>query len=170
MAQPGEPLDGRAPQRIRIRRDGSLSTIGCLDSAQFLSWASSWSWPRVLANAPRFPARGTNAEATDPLQWPWQSTVSAQLRFPFPAARAIASPLSKTEKIVFMGAGGDGGGPSAMISEIAKSAEMVNETLQSMTGVGLSDMLKGDASLPGLSQVTTPLALSSLASNYHSKQ
>eukprot|EP00977_Amphora_coffeiformis_P003917 scaffold779_cov165-Amphora_coffeaeformis.AAC.3 len=94
-----------------------------------------------------------------------QAALAVQMIEAMPeVAKAIAAPLSKTDKIVFMGSGTDGSGPSAMISEVAKSAEMVNETLQSMTGVSLGDMLKGDASLPGLSQVTTPLTLSALAS------
>lgn len=79
-------------------------------------------------------------------------------------AKSIAAPLSKTEKIVFMGSG-EGSGPSAMISEVAKSAQVVNETLQSMTGVSLDDVLKGDASLPGLSQVANPLALAAITSS-----
>lgn len=78
-------------------------------------------------------------------------------------AKAIAAPLSKTEKIIFMG--GEGSGPSAMVSEVAKSAQLVNETLQSMTGVGLDDLLKGEASLPGLAQITTPLSLAAIASS-----
>ena len=78
-------------------------------------------------------------------------------------AKAIAAPLSKTEKIVFMGSGEGGSGPSAMISEVAKSAELVNETLQSMTGVTLTDMLSGEACLPGLAEVAAPLALATLA-------
>mmetsp|Transcript_3118 Transcript_3118/g.6275 ORF Transcript_3118/g.6275 Transcript_3118/m.6275 type:complete len:397 (-) Transcript_3118:10-1200(-) len=94
-----------------------------------------------------------------------QAALAVQMIEAMPeVAKAIAAPLSKTDKIVFMGSGTDGSGPSAMISEVTKSAEMVNETLQSMTGVSLGDMLKGDASLPGLSQVTTPLTLSALAS------
>lgn len=83
-------------------------------------------------------------------------------------AKSIAAPLSKTEKIVFMGSG-EGSGPSAMISEVAKSAQVVNETLQSMTGVSLDDILKGDASLPGLSQVANPLALAAIASSASSR-
>lgn len=79
-------------------------------------------------------------------------------------AKAIAAPLSKTEKIVFMGSG-EGSGPSAMISEVAKSAQLVNEALQSMTGVGLDDILQGEAELPGLTQMATPLALSALANS-----
>ena len=94
-----------------------------------------------------------------------QAALAVQMIEAMPeVAKAIAAPLSKTDKIVFMGSGGDGSGPSAMISEVAKSAELVNETLQSMTGVSLGDMLKGDASLPGLGQVATPLTLSALAS------
>ena len=77
-------------------------------------------------------------------------------------AKEIAAPLAKTEKIVFMSGDGHGGGPSAMIAEVARSAELVNETLQSMTGVGLDEMLKGD--LPGVSQLATPLLLSTMAS------
>ena len=80
-------------------------------------------------------------------------------------AKAIASPLSKTEKIVFMGGGQEQCGPSAMVSEVAKSAELVNETLQSMTGVGLSEMLKGEANLQGFSQIAMPLTISALASS-----
>lgn len=99
-----------------------------------------------------------------------QAALAVQMIEAMPeVAKAIAAPLSQTDKIVFMGNGGEGSGPSAMISEIAKSAEMVNETLQSMTGVGLNELLKGDASLPGLSQVTTPLALSALASSSKAK-
>lgn len=94
-----------------------------------------------------------------------QAALAVQMIETLPAvAKAIAAPLSKTEKIVFMG-NGERSGPSAMVSEVAKSAQVVNETLQSMTGVGLDDVLKGDASLPGLSQVSTPLALAAMASS-----
>lgn len=78
-------------------------------------------------------------------------------------ASAIAQPLAKTEKIVFLGSG-SGSGPSAMISEVAKGAHIVNETLQTMTGVTLGDVLTGDASLPGLDRLATPLTLNALAS------
>ena len=79
-------------------------------------------------------------------------------------AQAIATPLSQTEKIVFMGGNGEHSGPSAMISDMAKSTEIVNETLSSMTGVGLDAMLKGEAELPGLDKVAGPMMLASLAS------
>ena len=79
-------------------------------------------------------------------------------------AKAIAMPLSKTEKIVFMGIGGEGCGPSALISDVTKSTELVNEALQSMTGVALSDMLKGDTIYRG-SDLSTPLAFPALASS-----
>jgi len=77
-------------------------------------------------------------------------------------AKAIAAPLARTEKIVFMG-GGNESGPSAMISDVAKSAHIVNETLQSLTGIELGEVLKGE--MPGLSAVTTPLALSAIANS-----
>ena len=77
-------------------------------------------------------------------------------------ASAVAAPLSQTEKIVFMG-GDSGSGPSAMMSEIARSAHVVHETLETMTGVGLSDVMTGNASLPGLERLATPLAVADMS-------
>lgn len=77
-------------------------------------------------------------------------------------ASAISAPLSQTEKIVFMGGGGAGSGPSAMMEEVAKSAHIVHDTLEAMTGVGLSDVMTGNASLPGLENLATPLAMAAM--------
>merc|ERR1712150_8542 len=80
-------------------------------------------------------------------------------------AQAISAPLSQTEKIVFMGGDGNGGGPSSMVSDMAKSTQIVNETLSTMTGVGLEAMLKGEAELPGMEKMAGPMMLASLASS-----
>ena len=95
-----------------------------------------------------------------------QAALAVQMIEAMPqVASAISAPLSKTEKIVFLGGNGQGSGPSAMVSEIAKSAQLVNETLQSVSGVDLNDVLKGNETLPGLASIATPLALTALASS-----
>jgi len=76
-------------------------------------------------------------------------------------ATAIATPLSKTEKIVFMGAG-NGSGPSQMMGEVARGAHVVSETLESMTGVSLGEVLKGDEKAGGLEKWVAPLAVNAM--------
>jgi len=81
-------------------------------------------------------------------------------------ARAIAAPLAKTEKIVFLGAsGGSSSGPSALLSEVTKGAHIVNEGLQAITGVSLGEILKGDSSLNGLERLAMPIALNAVVAN-----
>lgn len=52
-------------------------------------------------------------------------------------AAAVSQPLSKTEKIIFVGGGGQGGGPSAFTREMERVIAEVPETVQALTGIDL---------------------------------
>lgn len=52
-------------------------------------------------------------------------------------AAAVSEPLSKTEKMVFVGGGGSGGGPSAFTREMEHVVAEVPETVEALTGIDL---------------------------------
>lgn len=54
-------------------------------------------------------------------------------------AEAVAGPLSKTEKMVFVGSGGSGGGggPSQFTREMERIVAEVPETVRALTGVDI---------------------------------
>lgn len=53
-------------------------------------------------------------------------------------AQAIAEPLAKTEKMVFVSGGGGGGsGPSNFTAEMNRMMAQVPETVEALTGVDL---------------------------------
>lgn len=57
-------------------------------------------------------------------------------------ATAVAQPLSKTEKMVFVSSGGGDGGPAQLTKNISKIVAEVPETVQALTGYDLTDGLK----------------------------
>jgi len=63
-------------------------------------------------------------------------------------ASSIATPLSQTEKMVFIGGGGSegGGGPSNFVADLSKSIGTVTETVNAMTGVNINRILQSYAS------------------------
>lgn len=56
-------------------------------------------------------------------------------------ARAIAEPLQKTEKMVFVGGGSGGGGPSQFAREFERIAAEIPETIPALTGFDLKKAL-----------------------------
>eukprot|EP00177_Eucheuma_denticulatum_P008453 GFKZ01015374.1.p1 GENE.GFKZ01015374.1~~GFKZ01015374.1.p1 ORF type:complete len:535 (-),score=94.28 GFKZ01015374.1:285-1724(-) len=64
-------------------------------------------------------------------------------------AAAVSAPLSKTEKMVFVGGGAGGGGPSAFTREMERVVAEVPETVHALTGVdlrkGIKNMMSGGA-------------------------
>jgi len=70
-------------------------------------------------------------------------------------AREIASPLSKTEKIIIINQGGDGSGAGAskITQDITTIISQLPPVVESLTGVKLTDMIK---KVPGLTELTTP--------------
>lgn len=59
-------------------------------------------------------------------------------------ASAVAKPLKNTEKMVFVGSGGNGGGPSQFTKEMNRMVAEVPETISALTGY---DLNKGIANL-----------------------
>ncbi len=57
-------------------------------------------------------------------------------------AQAIASPLSKTEKIVIVDNGGDGKGASKVTGYVTDIMSQLPETVEALTGVNVLDLLK----------------------------
>lgn len=61
-------------------------------------------------------------------------------------AGAIAEPLSKTDKMVFVGSG-NGGGPSMLTEDINRIVAEVPETISALTGFdiakGIANMMNG---------------------------
>ena len=57
-------------------------------------------------------------------------------------AQAIASPLSKTEKIVIVDNGGDGKGASKVTGYVTDIMSQLPETVEALTGVNVMDLLK----------------------------
>mmetsp|Transcript_9344 Transcript_9344/g.28149 ORF Transcript_9344/g.28149 Transcript_9344/m.28149 type:complete len:479 (+) Transcript_9344:87-1523(+) len=63
-------------------------------------------------------------------------------------AAAMAEPLSKTDKMVFINSNGDqngGSGASTFMADFSKSMSTVTETVDAMTGVNLNRVLRGCA-------------------------
>jgi flotillin len=59
-------------------------------------------------------------------------------------ARAVSEPLSKVEKIVLVGGGGNGeGGVAKLTSQIAQAVAQVPVVVESLTGVNLNRLLEG---------------------------
>ena len=61
-------------------------------------------------------------------------------------ARSVAEPLAKTEKMVFVGSGNSGGGPSNFTKEMNRMVAEVPETVHALTGF---DMRQGIADFVG---------------------
>lgn len=57
-------------------------------------------------------------------------------------AEAIASPLSKTEKIVIVDNGGDGKGAAKVTGYVTDIMSQLPETVQALTGINILDLLK----------------------------
>lgn len=58
-------------------------------------------------------------------------------------AEGIAKPLSKTEKMIFIGGGkGGGGGPSSLTQDMMRIVAEVPEVVKSLTGIDLNEALK----------------------------
>lgn len=57
-------------------------------------------------------------------------------------AQAVASPLSKVEKIVLVGGGSDGVGASRITSEVTDIMAQVPPVLEAMTGINLGDLVR----------------------------
>ncbi len=62
-------------------------------------------------------------------------------------AAAIAEPLSRTEKIVIVNTGGDGGGASKLTQDITKIIAQLPPVVESLTGVKMEEMIER---IPGL--------------------
>jgi flotillin len=62
-------------------------------------------------------------------------------------ASAVTSPLSKTEKIVMINSGGDGGGASRFTRDVTDTMAQLPSVLEALTGLKIEDLA---ARLPGL--------------------
>ena len=108
---------------------------------------------RGLAEADVIRAQGfAEAEAMEKKAAAWQqynqAAIIQQLVEALPeVAAAVAQPLSKTEKIVIISSGADGGGASRVTGDINRIVAQLPETLEALTGVNLVDVLK---TLPGV--------------------
>lgn len=60
-------------------------------------------------------------------------------------AESIASPLSKTEKMIFIGGGEGGAGASSFLADMSKGIGTVTETVNAMTGININRILQGYA-------------------------
>jgi flotillin len=83
-----------------------------------------------------------------------QAAIVQQLIDSLPqVAQAISEPLSKTERIVVINSGGDGGaGASRVTADIANIVAQVPTTVEALTGLDLVQTIKN---LPGLGQAET---------------
>lgn len=68
-------------------------------------------------------------------------------------AEAIASPLSRVDKIVMINSGGDGIGASKLTAEVTSIMSQVPPVLEAMTGIKLEDLVKR---VPGAVGETAP--------------
>ena len=57
-------------------------------------------------------------------------------------ARAIAEPLSKTEKIVIVSTGGETAGASKLTADVAKVIAQLPPTIEALSGVNLTDLIQ----------------------------
>jgi flotillin len=73
-----------------------------------------------------------------------QAAILQQILDKLPAlANAIAQPLAKTDKIVVINSGGDGGaGTSKITRDVADSMSQIPAVIEALTGISLIDLLK----------------------------
>ena len=64
-------------------------------------------------------------------------------------AAAIAEPLKQTDKMVFVGSGSGGGGPSAYAREFERMAAEIPETIPALTGFDVRKAISHLAGVPG---------------------
>ncbi|MDF1565503.1 MAG: SPFH domain-containing protein [Deltaproteobacteria bacterium] len=106
-----------------------------------------------LADAEVIKAKGlSEAEAMEKKAASWEKYNSAAVTQMFvemlpKMAAAVSAPLAKTEKIVIVDAGGEGGGASRLTRDIAAVMAQVPPVLEELSGVRLQDLV---ARVPGL--------------------
>ena len=66
-------------------------------------------------------------------------------------ARAVSEPLSKTERIVLIGQGGDGAGAAKLTRDITDIMAQMPAVIEALTGIKLQDVLK---KIPALADLT----------------
>ncbi|MBM3334774.1 flotillin family protein [Candidatus Sumerlaeota bacterium] len=112
---------------------------------------------RGLATADVIRAQGfAEAEAMRKKAESWQlynqAAVAQMFVEALPAiARAIAEPLSKTERMVIINMGGDGGGASRVTRDVTQIVAQLPAVIESLTGVKLDTLLE---KIPGLREQT----------------
>ncbi len=110
---------------------------------------------RGMAEASIIAAKGqAEAEAMSKKAQAWKAYNEAAIIQMFieklpELARAIAEPLSKTEKIVMVSTGGDGMGASKITGEVAKILAQLPDVIEGVSGIKLKEIIgklgKGDA-------------------------
>ncbi|MFB3895898.1 MAG: flotillin family protein [bacterium] len=108
---------------------------------------------RGLAQADVIKAQGfSEAEANKKKAEAWQAYNEAAIaqilieRLP-DIAKAIAEPLTKTEKIVIVNAGGDSAGASKVTKDVANIVSQLPPVVEALSGVKLDELVK---KIPGL--------------------
>jgi flotillin len=67
-------------------------------------------------------------------------------------ARAVAEPLSKTDRITLVSTGGDGTGASRLTGDVAKIMAELPAVVESLSGVDVRRLIEA---IPALQQATT---------------
>jgi flotillin len=112
---------------------------------------------RGLAQADVIKAQGfSEAEAMEKKALAWQQYTQAAvvqiLAEALPkVAEAIAAPLARTERIVIINSGNEGGGASKLTADITQIVAQLPATLEALTGVNLTEALH---KLPGIGQAS----------------
>ena len=110
---------------------------------------------RGVAQAEVIQAQGVaEAEAMRKKAEAWQeynqAAIIQQLIDSLPkVAGAVAQPLSRTERIVVIGGGGDGAGTSQITRDIANIIAQVPETVEALTGMDLIETIKNLPAIKG---------------------
>lgn len=87
-----------------------------------------------------------------------EAAVIQQVLETLPAvAEAVAKPLSRTDRIVMFGGGGDGGGSGAskLTRDVTRTVAQVPEVIESLTGIDIVGSIKN---IPGLESTTRSAA------------
>lgn len=116
---------------------------------------------RGLAQAEVIKAQGTaEAEANRKKADAWQAYNEAAIaqilieKLP-EIARAVAEPLTKTERMIIINGGGEGGGASKLTADVTNILAQLPPVVEALSGIKLEDLLK---KLPGLGGSDQPPA------------
>ncbi len=145
-----ETMANAEKARVETEADGQASAIRATGEAE-----ADATRARGLAQAEVIKAQGlAEAEAMEKKAEAWQqynqAAIIQQLIDSLPkVAEAIAQPLARTERMVIINSGGDGGGASRLTRDITNIIAQLPETVEALTGMDLIEAIKNLPAVKG---------------------